>query len=541
MGKLSEKQLFVVFFLAVFIVSCAFGALIFLETRKIKSKRQQMHAVQEELDGYRKKEREIPLIERDLTLMRLRNPENRIALPHQRLDDALLKGIQAQAKTSRVKITGCDFLGKKAAARPGRPPQHPWDTFRIEIRVEGRFFDLLTFLQRLEHYPRTLSLMKGELAKPGGKPPAPGAVGSDDSAGPWLSLRLEMDAFTSLEPPASRQHPRSKQIRKPSPNRAEGPVFQTIQIPEADQLILRDRRDPFRIWLERKPKAHPGQKEPAIPSKPDEIEALMAAWRERLKEILNTEIDGDPEAVYLKWKALVAEVRRTPLPTAYGAERERILNTLLEENRVRHIRERFEAHLEKQIRERLQQIRDAELAGDRAAVLEGFLGLLTKLGVSERLPRRARGDVQTAMDIALKVVEKDLEENAYKEALSRLKAMDAGLRGNWRKTHLAQTFLKNLAAYRSKAEALGEFAKIGLRVSGLFWFPDDAGKVRIAIVNDRAVLEGERVPPPAMKDVRKRLPSAPVTLVFVGQDRFVHFKYKGLRIKVALGNRKVRR
>jgi hypothetical protein len=58
----------------------------------------------------------------------------------------------------------------------------------------------------------------------------------------------------------------------------------------------------------------------------------------------------------------------------------------------------------------------------------------------------------------------------------------------------------------------------------------------MAIVNDMAIVEGETVPIANRRATAEGEP-APVSLEFVGRQRFVWFGYKGLKIKYPLGKR----
>jgi Tfp pilus assembly protein PilO len=571
-GNLTEKQLFIIVIVVAILVSGAFGVLSFLEFQKIEEKREQIQNVQTEIDKYRAKEREIHLIEAELTTMRSRNIENKKALPEWKFDDALLKGIQAQATTAKVKITSWEIPPERVGRQRQTTPEK-WESFRIELKLEGFYFDLLNFINLIEHYPRYLSVKDGKFkvttSVRRAKPKTP--TKEDEKTGPLIGTSVSIEAYMLKKAPVAPPRPvrpatgkagkagkagapAAKGTAKAPPRRPptpapkpkpirppEGEVFKEIQIPEEDQIKVDNRRNPFIIWLEPKKVEEDDGKDGAeeeVPKEAKEIEKLITSWKERLNKITVMQAQRDkPKETYFEWKNLVREVTRKKLQHPYSAKREEILQSLLAEGFRGQILAAYDGHLEEVARKYRMRMEDARNVGMPNEVCTAFKEFLAELLSGDRLPTRVRREFKACMDIFLDVMRTLVEEEGeYEMVLTNLKEIKKTITNEWKEKPFIKDFLDKAEEYHKKAQALVEFFNMNLLVSGMFWLPDNAKSKRVAIVNDKAVLEGETVPIEQKRGVR--LPpegAAPVSLEEVGNDRYVWFGYKGLKIKYPLG------
>jgi hypothetical protein len=119
-----------------------------LDYKKIQEKEKQITRIDGEISGLGKKAKLVGSLQKEIDALVASDKENRKALPATRQDDMLLKGIQMQARDSRVTLTSCGFVEDARGARPGAATDS-WQSFEIELEASGRFFDLLAFMNRI--------------------------------------------------------------------------------------------------------------------------------------------------------------------------------------------------------------------------------------------------------------------------------------------------------------------------------------------------------------------------------------------------------
>ncbi|MHC4598495.1 MAG: hypothetical protein ACYS47_05780, partial [Planctomycetota bacterium] len=383
--------------------------------------------------------------------------------------------------------------------------------------------------------------------------------------GPPLSLKIGIEAFLmkkAAPPPPARRPPASKKggagkagqkgpARQPPPpvepvtieRPPEGEVFKEIQIPEEEEIKVENRRNPFVIWLDPVlEKAGEGEGEEVVektPTEAGEILKLLASWKDRLDKITVMQAHRDkPKETYFEWKKLVKEVTRKKLVHPYAAKREEILQSLLAEGFQAQILAEYDSHLEGVARQYRIRMEDGWNVGMPGEVCIAFKEFLTEILAGDRLPTRVRREFKTTMEIFLKTMKNLVEEEGdYRFVLDNIAEVQKLVTEEWKQKPFITEFLAQTEEYRAKAQALVEFFNLDILVSGLVWMPDDAKAKRMAIVNDMAIVEGETVPITQRKTLREGESAAPVSLEFVGRQRFVWFGYKGLRIKYPLGKR----
>jgi hypothetical protein len=181
---------------------------------------------------------------------------------------------------------------------------------------------------------------------------------------------------------------------------------------------------------------------------------------------------------------------------------------------------------------------DGRNVGMPGEVCIAFKEFLAEILSGDRLPTRVRREFKTTMDIFLETMKNLVEEEGdYRFVLDNIGEVQKIISDEWKQKPFIKEFIDRTEEYRIKAQALVEFFNMDILVSGLVWLPNDAASKRIAIVNDMAILEGEVVPIQRKRPPKAGESPAPVSLEFVGRDRFVWFGYKGLRIKYPLGKR----
>ncbi|MHC4778236.1 MAG: type 4a pilus biogenesis protein PilO, partial [Planctomycetota bacterium] len=527
MGNLSEKQLFLIVIAVALLVSGGFGVLSFLEYQKIGEVGMKIEAVQKEIAGYQVKEKQIQILENDLTYMRPRHTENKKALPEWRFDDALLKGIQAQATAAKVKIKSVSPETTRGRGRAAASVD-PWDSFSMTIDVEGRYFDLMKFMNLLEHYPRLLSLKSGMFrvsTRTGGGARGKTVSAEEEKEGPNLGLKLDIEAYVVKKAPVAPPRPKKpaagkkgagkapakgKAKPKPKPRPVvpqvpaverppEGEVFKDIQIPDKEVVKVENRRNPFVIWLDKvveEKTTEGGEPVVPLPKDTEEIEKLLENWKERLNKITVMQAHRDkPKETYFEWKKLVKEVTRTKLDTPFAARREEILQSLLAEGFQSQILAEYDSHLEQVARQYRIRMEDGQNVGMPGEVCIAFKEFLAEILSGDRLPTRVRREFKTTMQIFLDTM-KDLveEEGDYKFVLSNISEVQKIITDEWKQKPFIKEFLAQTEEYRAKAQALVEFFSFDILVSGLVWLPTTSASKRVAIVNDMAVLEGDTVP-----------------------------------------------
>jgi len=571
-GNLSENQLFIVVIVVAVLVAAAFGVLTFLDYRKIQDTNDQIQKIQGQITNYRAMERKIDRLQRDLDFAKPKHAENQKALPAYPFLEALLNGIQAQASAASVVITTYSVQEADGGRGRGAKDAGPWKTISISMDVEGYFFDLLKFINLLEHYPRFLACTNGSFSmKSRGGRSQETPSEEERLKGPKLKLSLDLNAFQAKTvapkpqpkrqaqgkaPQAKSKAPARKPAPKPAPAQPTGPdpegKVYDVHIPPDEEIEVPDTRlNPFVIRLERvAPETGPGgasdgQPGEVTPPGYDEQKALVEGWETRLNQITYWQAThADPKRTYFAWKKLVEEVTKKKNVNHFPERRETVLRKLLAPGFKRTIVSEYEAYLEKAVRTIRMRMEAARHVGMPNEVFKSFEKMRNEILEGDHLPPRVRKEFQTGMDIFLDTIRGLVEkEGQYEPVLDETSKVKESFSEEWAQKPFIKEFLERTEAYRQKAQALVEFFEMKILVSGLVWLPDDAKVKRVAIVNDTAVVEGKEVPAekienqPRVRKTGEKDKRHPVTLKRVGRDRFVWFGYRGLEIKYPLGNR----
>ncbi len=502
MGNLSEKQLFLVLIVVVGLVAVAFGVLAFIDYQRIQDNYEQMDQVKKESTDLHAKIVKIPALSRAVEELRKRFDENIDKVPDKEYQPELLKGIKYQASNAEVEMLSYDIRADAAASYRRGPAVKPWKEINIAIRVQGGFHQLHNFLTRLEHYNRILSVKNGKLR--------PSGTGDKRDI---LEFTANLVAFV--------------QPAKMEGIETQGRFWQSVEIPPGPQLDPRIT-DPFRMKLTERPTVGPEGQQPVGPTSDKEAEKIIEDLKAKVNKIqVMFKTNADPREILKEWE----ELDRTVNVQNFTAPKYR--------NELTKIKDQVKA-LEKPVRE-LYMNMIIKLTKDVAKVIDSqinqgeyreacrvFVNLMKDFkGIN--IPIMIRTDIEEMGGKFLDCLQKFIDLSDPKNVILAVDELEAALKLTIMITE-TETILTKAKEYREKGKAIEEFNSFEILVSGIIWTPD-SGK-RIAIVNGKGYLEGE-----AINIVAKDQKPRDVRLFSVSRNKYVHFTFKELNIRVNLGKR----
>lgn len=505
MGNLSEKQLFLTLIAVVVVVAGAFGVLAFLDYQKIQDK----HAEVEDIRGQTKNLQsaiiKIPTLSRNVEDLRKRYDENQDKLPAEKFDIELIRGIKYQATNAEVDLVQFEI---KPQPKLRRGKTTPYSEIEMSLKVRGSFFQVANFVNRLEHYPRILSFRKGDFR----------ISGAGDKRD-LIDFQGELVAF--VQPP-----------RKPgpkTPGRPEGPtrgkVWQSVDIPR-EKMIDSRLRDPFKMMLEEIAIEEAGGQKPTVAADED-AEKHIKEFKERLTKLkVDFKAGKDPRALLEAWEELKKDV------DSVSFRRPKYRNVHLKIKREvdvleKPIRQLYITYLLKLTKDVIYEMKIHSDHGDFRDALGLFIRLMSDFR-SITIPQMIRSDIAQGGRIFIDVLARIIKHSDPKTVIWAVDELETAIKKTIRIPE-TEDILARAIEYREMARSIEEFRSFEILVSGIIWTPD--AKRRIAIVNGKGYIEGDRISVSA----KNQQESKEVRLATVGRNKYVHFQYKGLSIRVKLG------
>lgn len=242
---------------------------------------------------------------------------------------------------------------------------------------------------------------------------------------------------------------------------------------------------------------------------------------------------GNEKDAYIKYKVLYKEMKDAPMTGERDVKKSDLLAQLA--SLEADIKVNFEAFLKSSASDTYKSMQQLWLINGFQQILVLFEDLLEDLFIWEPpIPTRAFIDFQNCQKIYLQVLDNYVEvEGEYDQVIKEIEILNKSIPDKWKRDAFLIELLARTGEIREKAQALMEFYKFDILVSGLLWMP--FSEKRLAIVNDSAVLEGGDVPLRKGQAMPSPAQEAPVQLESVGKEQYVFFKYKGLKIKYAIG------
>ncbi|MHC4781013.1 MAG: type 4a pilus biogenesis protein PilO [Planctomycetota bacterium] len=532
MSGISEKKLFVILIVVAVGVTGTFGALGLRERDRIAETEGKISRLHGEIEKFKRQSLRIPLLEMEIEGFASRHEDNLLALPVGRYEDALLKGIQALANDTGVKLSRVEPMAdrRKRGAPTG---SEPWTPFRLAITAEGPYFSLLEFMNSLEHYPRLLSLLEGKFRSVRTHP-------REEEGGPILELALGLEAYTARPSLHGRKTGPTGEA-SPRWGLGDGPVFrlgEDFRIPDSSVINLNDRRNPFAIWLEKNREPSDEVKGDPEPKKRSMSgSARVEEWWRDLAIIQEMIVTGrDPVETYGRWTELAVDTRKTALSGRDAVESEKIQVVLHSEEVKGVVLARFDDAVVRFVRSGSAEMEVAAVTERGGDVGGSFLEFLSKVCAWDRFPQRAARSFESAVT-AFEAWARDQveEEGRTKEVLDILGGVEGVLAASRQEERITHRLAEVAGVWKAKAKILDEFHTMGLSVSGLFWLPAGASLPSVAIVNGMAVEEGQEFTSPLSPRDGREGPTDRLILLQVSRDRHVFLEYKGMNIKLEMG------
>jgi Tfp pilus assembly protein PilO len=501
-GNLSEKQLFLALIGVVVVVAGMFGVLAFLDYQKIQEKRVEMETIRTETRAHTAKIVKIPTLSKSVEDLRKRFDRNQEKLPPEAFQPELLRGIKYQATNAEVEMTNFEIKPRGRLVRGAG--QKAYDEIEVSLRVRGSFFQIAKFINRLEYYRRILTLQKGSFRVSG--------------AGDKRDL-VEFSAtiVAYLQKPGS--------VKKPPPpgNR----VWQSVDIPPKMRIDHR-LRDPFKMMLKEIVVGPGDAKEPTHEVEGDtEAQKKLAEFKGRLTQFkLDFKTGAKTPPVLLE---TYEKLKKDVLSVKFKLPKFRNIHDKIQREvdaMEKPVRQRYVSYLLVRARGVIEEMKALADHGDFRDTLELFIKLMSDFG-GIAIPPMIRNDIAMGGRIFNDVLAKLIRLSDPKIVIKAVDDLEKAIK----KTILiaeTEALLTQAIEYREMGRSIQEFKSFQILVSGIIWTPSE--KRRIAIVNGKGYLEGARI---SVSTSDKKMHE--VKLASVGRNKYVHFQYKGLNIRVKLG------
>jgi len=166
--NMSEKHLLILTIVTVLVIALALGAVFFLGFLRYRTIKTEIAELQTELDKVRARAKKIEPLKKELKKWAAAAKDNERVLPEHANKEELLEMFAEMKVASNINISSVKINTAATGKRKTRASTDPECLQKVdyEISVHGEYFNLGSFVNMLENYPRFMAVNEFALKEP---------------------------------------------------------------------------------------------------------------------------------------------------------------------------------------------------------------------------------------------------------------------------------------------------------------------------------------------------------------------------------------